>query len=59
MTEPAYHGESWRMTDYYPDAYAKFMSALGTGIDYRDDDYDKYHAQFVADLAAYVEEVSS
>jgi hypothetical protein len=39
------------MTDYYPDTYAKFMSALGIGIDYDDADFDRYHAEFLADLA--------
>ena len=48
-----YTPEAWRMTGYYPDTYAKFMSALGVGIDYKDDDYARYEAQFLADLAAH------
>lgn len=46
-----YKPQAWRMTDYYPDSYAKFMSALGVGIDYSDDDFEKYRAEFMADLA--------
>lgn len=56
MTE--YVPQAWRMTDYYPDSYAKFMAALGVGIDYEDDDFDRYHAEYMADLAEHDRQVA-
>lgn len=56
--ESTYKAEAWRMTGYYPETYAKFMAALGVGIDY-DDDFDRYESQFRADLAAHDREVAA
>ena len=58
MSEAEYKPQAWRMTDYYPDSYAKFMSALGIGIDYDDADFDRYHAEFLADLAEHDRQVA-
>lgn len=59
MTErdEPYKAEAWRMSGYYPDAYARFMASLGAGIDYDDADFARYEAQFRADLAAHDEAV--
>lgn len=54
-----YTPQAWRMAGYYPGQYAKSMSALGIGIDYSDDDYDRYEAEFMADLAAHDERVKA
>lgn len=54
-----YRAEAWRMTDYYPDSYAKSMSALVIGIYYDDDDWERYRAEFMADLAAHDREVAA
>lgn len=58
MSEAEYVPQAWRMTDYYPDTYAKFMSALGIGIDYDDADFDRYHAEFLADLSEHDRQVA-
>lgn len=59
MTErdEPYKAEAWRMSGYYPDAYARFMASLGVGIDYDDADFARYEAEFRADLAAHDEAV--
>lgn len=57
-TEGQYMPEAWRMQGYYPESYAKFMAALGIGIDYSDSDFDRYEAEFRADLAAHDIEVA-
>lgn len=52
-----YKAEAWRMSGYYPDAYARFMASLGVGIDYDEGDFARYEAKFRADLAAHDEAV--
>lgn len=58
MSEAEYVPQAWRMTDYYPDSYAKFMSALGIGIDYDDADFDRYRDEFMADLSEHDRQVA-
>ena len=53
MSDHEYVPQPWRMSGYYPDQYAKSMSALGVGIDYADHDYERYEARFLNDLAAH------
>jgi hypothetical protein len=52
-----YTPQAWRLERYYPETYAKFMAALGDGIDYDDNDFARYAAEFLADLAAHDREV--
>lgn len=54
-----YKAQAWRIAGYYPGQYAKSMSVLGIGIDYSDDDHDRYESEFMADLAAYDAEVKA
>lgn len=56
-----YVPQAWRFGDngYYAESYAKHMAALGTGVDYDDDDFDRYAAQFKADLEAHDAEVAA
>ena len=55
MTEHPYKPQPWRLTEYYPEAYARFMDTLNVGIilDWNDDDHDRHEAEFLADLAAH------
>lgn len=55
MSEHPYKPQSWRLTEYYPEAYARFMDILNDGIilDWNDDDHDRHEAEFLADLAAH------
>lgn len=59
MSDNEYTPEAWRMAGYYPESYAKFMAALGIGIDYDDGDFDRYEAEFRADLAEHDREVAA
>ena len=55
MSEHPYKPQPWRLTDYYPESYARFMDLLSDGIitDWDDADHDRHEAQFRADLAAH------
>ena len=55
MSEHPYKPQPWRLTDYYPESYARFMDLLGDGIvpDWDDDDHNRHEAEFRADLAAH------
>ncbi len=53
-----YASQAWRMKGYYPETYAKHSSALDMGIDYDDDRFAQYEAEFLADLAAHDREVA-
>ena len=55
MSEHPYKPQPWRLTGYYPEAYARFMDILNDGIilDWNDDDHDRHEAEFLADLAAH------
>ena len=55
MTEHPYRPQPWRLTEFYPEAYARFMDILNDGIilDWNDDDHDRHEAEFLADLAAH------
>lgn len=55
MSEHPYKPQPWRLTEYYPEAYARFMDILNDGIipDWNDDDHDRHEAEFLADLAAH------
>lgn len=47
--------QAWRFNPdgFYADQYAQSTARLGIGIDYQDDDFDRYKAQFLADLEAH------
>lgn len=51
--------QAWRFDPdgFYADNYAQSTARLGIGIDYQDDDYERYKAEFLADLAAHDAEV--
>lgn len=57
MTE--YTPQAWRFNadGFYADQYAQSTARLGIGIDYQDEDYDRFKAEFLADLAAHDAEV--
>lgn len=50
-----YKPQAWRFNEdgFYPDQYAQSTARLGIGIDYQDDDYNRYMREFMADLAAH------
>jgi len=52
-----YTPQAWRMRGFYPDQYAMSSAALGIGIDYQDDDYDRYESEFLADLTAHEDRI--
>ena len=53
MTEHPYKPQPWRLTEYYPEAYARFMDVLNVGILPDWDDFDRHVTEFLADLAAH------
>ena len=55
----SYTPQPWRLTDYYPESYARLMDILSDGIvpDWDDDDHNRHEAEFRADLAAHDAEV--
>lgn len=59
MSGEKYVPQAWRLSGFYPEAYAKSAAALDSGIDYDDDRFDEYQAHFLADLAAHDREVAA
>ena len=53
MTERPYKPQPWRLTEYYPEAYARFMDVLNVGVLPDWNDHDRHEAEFLADLAAH------
>jgi hypothetical protein len=58
MSEEKYTPMAWRITDDYPNAYARYVSLAMDGYHGKDSYFEGAKAEFLADLAAHDLEVA-